>query len=85
MLNTLIVGASAAGLSCAAQLKHLQVPYQIVEKHSNVGYSWRNHYQRLHLHTNKSSSNLPFVKFPGEVPRYPSKNELVEYLKAIWS
>ena len=81
MLNTLIVGASAAGLSCAAQLKHSQIPFEVIEQHSNVGNAWRNHYDRLHLHTNKSSSNLPFSKFPDKVAKYPARQEVVQYLE----
>ena len=85
MVNTLIVGASAAGLSCAAQLKRAGVPFEIVEKHANVGQAWRNHYHRLHLHTNKSASNLPYKKFPNNVSKYPSREEVIQYLEQYCS
>jgi cation diffusion facilitator CzcD-associated flavoprotein CzcO len=81
MINTLIVGASAAGLSCAARLKQANIPFEIIEKYSQVGHAWRNHYDRLHLHTNKSASNLPFLSFPKETPKYPSRQEVVEYFE----
>ena len=80
--NTVIIGASAAGLSCAAHLKKRNIDYQILEKHEQVGYAWRNHYDRLHLHTNKSASDLPFVKWPKEVPKYPSRDQVVSYLES---
>lgn len=79
--NTVIVGASAAGLACAAHLSKRNIDYKIFEKHEYVAHAWRNHYDRLHLHTNKSSSELPFAKFPKTTPKYPSKNQVVKYLE----
>lgn len=80
-INTLIVGSSAAGLSCAAQLSKKGIDYKLIEKHSHVANAWRNHYERLHLHTNKSASHLPYVKFPKKTPKYPSKLQVIEYLE----
>ncbi len=80
-INTLIIGASAAGLACAATLQKDKIEYIILEKQKHVGHSWRNHYDRLHLHTNKSSSALPFVKFPKTYPTYASRDQFVDYLE----
>src|SRR5262249_11689456 len=44
--------------------------------------AWRNHYDRLHLHTSKALSTLPYLAFPREVPRYPARAEVVAYLEA---
>jgi len=79
--HTLILGASAAGLSCAAQLDKRNIEYKILEKESQVANAWRNHYHRLHLHTNKGSSTLPFVKFPSDTPKYPTRKQVVAYLE----
>jgi cation diffusion facilitator CzcD-associated flavoprotein CzcO len=46
-----------------------------------VGAAWRRHYDRLHLHTDKKNSELPFAAFPKEYPRYPSRDQLVKYLE----
>ena len=80
-VNTLIVGASAAGLSCAAHLEKRGVDYKLIEKHHHVAHAWRNHYERLHLHTNKTASNLPFAKFPKDVAKYPSRLQVIAYLE----
>lgn len=80
--HTLIVGASAAGLATAACLQKEDIDYIILEKQAHVGHSWRNRYDRLHLHTNKSLSNLPFKKFDAALPTYPHKTAVVEYLEA---
>jgi indole-3-pyruvate monooxygenase len=78
--NTLIVGASVSGLASAACLQKEGVEYLIIEKTDSVATPWRNHYQRLHLHTNKRISNLPYKKFARVIPRYPSRRQVVDYL-----
>jgi indole-3-pyruvate monooxygenase len=78
--NTLIVGASIAGLASAACLGAAGIDYIIIEKHPSVVTPWRNHYDRLHLHTNKSLSHLPYKKFQSNIPIYPSRLQVVEYM-----
>ena len=78
--NILIIGASVSGLALAACLQKQRLDHIIIEKSSSVATPWRNHYHRLHLHTNKRISNLPFKKFGKAVPRYPSRQQVVDYL-----
>ncbi|HXB45995.1 MAG TPA: NAD(P)/FAD-dependent oxidoreductase [Puia sp.] len=79
--HTLIVGASVSGLASATCLQKLGIEYIIIEKQGEVAVPWRNHYERLHLHTNKSLSNLPYKKFDNSIPRYPSRQQVVDYLE----
>lgn len=79
--NTVIVGAGAAGLAVGACLKHAGVPFVILEEASEVGSVWRNHYDRLHLHTDKGHSALPYLAFRKDYPRYPSRDQVVRYLE----
>jgi len=79
--NTIIIGAGAAGLAVAACLKQAGIPNIILEQSDQVGATWRKHYDRLHLHTDKQNSELPFVHFPKDYPRYPSRDQLVTYLE----
>ena len=81
-INTLIVGASISGLSCASCLNKHGIKYIIIEKESQSASPWRNHYNRLHLHTNKSLSNLPYKKFDNTIPRYPDRLQVIDYLEA---
>lgn len=78
--HTLIVGASISGLASASCLQKQGIEYLIIEKLSQVASPWRNHYDRLHLHTSKSSSNLPYKSFGRTIPRYPSRQQVVDYL-----
>jgi len=79
--NTLIVGAGMSGLAVAAALQKKGVDYIIIEKQELVGIAWRNHYDRLHLHTPKNISHLPYKKFERSLPRYPSRQQVVDYLQ----
>jgi len=79
--NTLIVGASISGLASAASLQRQGIEYIVIEKQTQVASPWRNHYHRLHLHTNKRVSNLPYKKFNTAIPRYPSRQQVVDYLE----
>ena len=79
--NTLIIGASISGLACASSLQKQNIDYIIIEKQNQVAAPWRNHYERLHLHTSKRFSNLPYKKFESSVPRYPSRQQVVDYLE----
>ena len=76
---TLIVGASASGLASAASLQKQGIEYIIIEKETRAASPWRNHYERLHLHTNKAMSNLPYKKFDKAISRYPSRQQVVDY------
>ena len=77
----LIIGAGPAGLAMAGQLAHRNVPFMVLEASDYIGFSWRNHYDRLHLHTVKQYSALPHLPFPENYPTYVSRLELVDYLE----
>ena len=79
--ETLVVGASISGLALASSLQKQGIEYIIIEKQSQVAAPWRNHYDRLHLHTNKRVSNLPYKKFDNIIPRYPTRQQVVDYLE----
>jgi thioredoxin reductase len=81
-IHTIVIGAGPAGLAVGACLKQAGIPSIILEQSDNVGSVWRRHYDRLHLHTDKKNSELPFASFPKEYPRYPSRDQLVSYLES---
>ena len=80
-MTTLIIGAGPAGLAMAGQLAHRGLPFTVLEASEHIGFSWRNHYDRLHLHTVKQHSALPHLPYPDEYPTYVTRLQLVEYME----
>lgn len=77
-----IIGAGPAGLAVGACLRQAGVDFVILEKAARAASTWRRHYARLHLHTVKSRSALPFLPFPKDYPRYVARHQMVDYLEA---
>ncbi len=82
MIPVLIIGAGPAGLAVAARLLKAGVEFEILEKEEVVASKWRDHYDRLHLHTTKGFSFLPFRHFDKELPMFVSKFQYHDYAKA---
>jgi len=80
--HVVVIGAGPAGLAVGACLKQENIPCVILERNDRVGSAWHHHYDRLHLHTDKRNSELPFLPYPKDYPRYPSRAQLIEYLKS---
>ena len=80
--ETVIIGAGPAGLACAAALGARGCRSIILEASNKLGASWRRHYDRLHLHTDKSHSALPGRPMPAGFPRYPSRLQVIDYLES---
>lgn len=78
-IENLIIGAGPAGLAIAGRLRKLGQEFIIVEKSQHVANAWRNHYDRLHLHTIKDTSYLPHKPFPEDYPLYVPRQMLVDY------
>jgi cation diffusion facilitator CzcD-associated flavoprotein CzcO len=78
----LIIGAGAAGLSVAAELRRAGVESEILERGSAVGSSWRGHYDRLTLNTCRWFSKLSYEPFPKDVGVFPTRDEWLRYLES---
>lgn len=79
--NTIIIGGGAAGLACAVSLTRAGIPYIVLEKNQAGGQSWSERYHRLHLHTPRNGSALPYLPMPRHYPTYVSKDDLARYLE----
>ncbi len=80
--DILVIGAGPAGLAVSASLRREGLNHVVLERAGNIGSAWRRHYDRLHLHTTKRYSGLPMMPWPKESPRYPSREQVVQYLQA---
>jgi indole-3-pyruvate monooxygenase len=80
--EALVVGAGPAGLASAACLRQAGLKPLLLEASNTAGHRWKQHYERLHLHTTARWSSLPGAPFPAGTPRYPSRDQVVAYLDA---
>src|SRR5919112_2481839 len=76
----LVVGAGPAGLAVAASLRKRGIEPLVVDRGSAVGDSWRNRYDRLHLHTPRVQSALPGMRIPRSAGRWVARDDMVRYL-----
>ena len=80
--DIVIIGAGPAGLASAGCLAQHGLQACVIEAAADVGASWRAHYDRLRLHTLKTWSAMPGLRFARATPRYPSRRQMVDYLEA---
>ncbi|MBM2619588.1 NAD(P)/FAD-dependent oxidoreductase [Actinoplanes sp. LDG1-06] len=82
MGSVTVLGAGAAGLAVAAQLKARGVETVVLERGPAVATSWRGRYDRLRLHTVRRLSGLPGFAIPRQYGRWVRRDDLVRYLEA---
>ena len=75
-----IVGGGAAGLSAAGALKRRGLDSIVLDRNGRVGDVWAQRYDRLRLHTIFSS--VAHYPLPRHYPKYPTKDQYAEYLRA---
>lgn len=76
-----IVGAGPAGIASALALKDVGVSSTVFDEADKVASSWRSRYDALRLNTWRRFSQLPDRPFPKGTPKFPSRDELIEYLE----
>jgi hypothetical protein len=79
--DAIIIGAGPAGLACAATMRAAGLRAAVLDRAGTVGSAWRQHYDRLHLHTDRNHSGLPGLPMPRDYPTYPSRAQVVDYLE----
>jgi putative flavoprotein involved in K+ transport len=81
MTDVLVIGAGPGGLAAAAELRRRGVGALVVDKATQLGSAWRNHYDRLHLHTVRWTSHLPGYKIPRSYGAWVAREDVVRYLE----
>jgi putative flavoprotein involved in K+ transport len=80
-VDVIVVGAGAAGLGTAAELRRLGLDALVLERGEGPATSWRGRYDGLHLHTIRSLSALPGAPIPHSEGRWVSRDGYVRYLE----
>jgi putative flavoprotein involved in K+ transport len=81
VLDALVVGAGQAGLAAGYHLKRAGLSFAILEASEEPGGSWPGYYESLTLFSPSRYSGLPGMPFPGDPERYPTRNEVMAYLR----
>lgn len=82
LTHTVIIGAGQAGLAAGYHLSRRNIPFLIVDAHPRIGDSWRTRWDSLRLFTAARYNGLPGMTFPGPMHRFPTKNEMGDYLES---
>ncbi|HEX9889877.1 MAG TPA: NAD(P)/FAD-dependent oxidoreductase [Nitriliruptorales bacterium] len=80
-IETVIIGAGQAGLAVAQQLTERGRPCVVLDANARVGDNWRRHYDSLVLYNPAKLCSLPGLVFPGDPDRYPTRDEVGDYLE----
>ena len=78
--DVVVVGGSQAGLAIGYHLAELGVDFTIVDAASEPAAAWRERWDSLRLFTSARYDSLPGMPFPGDSDRYPTKDEVADYL-----
>jgi putative flavoprotein involved in K+ transport len=76
-----VVGGGQGGIGLGARLRHLGVPFVIVERNARPGDSWRNRYKSLCLHDPVWYDHMPYLPFPSSWPVFSPKDKIGDWLE----
>jgi len=79
--DVIVIGAGQSGLAAGYYLKKAGLQFLVLESGREATGSWPHYYDSLRLFSPAKYSSLPGYSFPGGKKRYPSRDEVVDYLK----
>jgi putative flavoprotein involved in K+ transport len=81
--DLIVIGAGQSGLATAALASsHGFARTLVLEAGEAPGGAWPHYYDSLTLFSPARYSSLPGMRFPGDPDRYPTRDEVVDYLRA---
>jgi putative flavoprotein involved in K+ transport len=80
-VDVAVVGAGQSGLAAGQTLQHAGLDVLILEAAADVGGSWPSYYDSLTLFSPARFSALPGMRLPGRSNRYPTRDEITDYLR----
>jgi len=81
-VDLLVVGGGQSGLAAASAARSAGRHAVVLEQSAEAVGSWPKYYDSLTLFSPATFSALPGKVFPGDGARYPSRDEVVDYLRA---
>jgi putative flavoprotein involved in K+ transport len=80
--DVVVIGGGQAGLSVGYHLKRQGVRFLILDASARIGDVWRSRWDSLRLFTCARFSSLDGWAFPAHPDRFPTKDEMADYLEA---
>lgn len=78
--DLIIIGAGQSGLATAYEARAAGLAALVLEASERPAGSWPDYYDSLTLFSPAAYSSLPGSPFPGEPDRYPTRDEVADYL-----
>ena len=78
--EVVVVGGGQAGLALGYHLAQRGKDFTILDAASEPAAAWRERWDSLKLFTSARYDGLPGMDFPGDPDRYPTRDEVVDYL-----
>jgi putative flavoprotein involved in K+ transport len=78
--DVVVVGGGQAGLAVGYYLAQQGADFTILEGASEPAAAWRERWDSLKLFTSARYDSLPGMEFPGDPDRYPTRDEVADYL-----
>jgi putative flavoprotein involved in K+ transport len=75
-----VVGGGQAGLAIGYHLAKHGADFTILESAGEPAAAWRERWDSLRLFTSARYDSLPGMEFPGDPDRYPTRDEVANYL-----
>jgi putative flavoprotein involved in K+ transport len=80
--DVLIIGGGQSALACAYFLRRTALSYLILDDQPKSGGAWQHGWDSLTLFSPSEYSSLPGWMMPKSVDKYPSRQEVIDYLTA---
>ncbi len=80
--DVVVVGGGQAGLAVGYFLAQQGTDFTILEAAEEPAAAWRDRWDSLKLFTSARYDSLPGLEFPGDPDRYPTRDEVADYLTA---
>jgi putative flavoprotein involved in K+ transport len=81
-VEVVVVGGGQAGLAIGFFLARQGRRFLILEAGDSVGSAWKDRWDSLALFTPRRYDELPELRFPGDPDGYPTRDEVISYLRA---
>lgn len=81
IFDVIVIGGGQAGLACGYYLSKTKLNYLIIDKYQTEGGAWQYTWDSLKLFSPSNHSSLPGWFMPKSNEEYPTKTEVIKYLK----